>query len=128
MRKRIKFQRAHPEVPQKIHEIITPSLFDKFCETCYTNRMKKLTVRDLRLHWPKAEKLLKEEAEIVITRHSEPVAKLIRYYEIPKRRSRKRFNAEAHMKWLKEFWKDKPKPSKSTDEILAEDREDRDLI
>ena len=34
-------------------------------------------MRDMRLHWPKAEKALAEGEEILITRDSEPVARLL---------------------------------------------------
>lgn len=58
--------------------------------------MKTVTVRDLRQRWPETEKALQSEEEILITRDSKPVAKLVRYVEPVKR---KRFDAEAHAKW-----------------------------
>ena len=39
--------------------------------------MTSMTVRDVRLHWPKAEKALAEGEEILITRDSRPVARLL---------------------------------------------------
>jgi antitoxin (DNA-binding transcriptional repressor) of toxin-antitoxin stability system len=55
--------------------------------------MKTVTIRDLRQRWPETERALQVEGEIVITRDSKPVAKLVRYIE-PKKR--KRFDPEAH--------------------------------
>jgi len=40
--------------------------------------MKTMTVRDIRQHWPDAERALATEKEIIITRDGEPVAKLTR--------------------------------------------------
>jgi len=59
--------------------------------------MKTLSVRDLRQRWPKAEALLRSEREIVITRDSRPVAKLVRF-TAPKKR-RRRFDPAAHARW-----------------------------
>ena len=39
--------------------------------------MKTITIRDLRRRWPAAEAALKVEEEILITRDSKPVAKLV---------------------------------------------------
>jgi len=59
--------------------------------------MKTMSIRDLRQRWPEAEAALHEEAEIIITRDSKPVAKLVRYtVAAPKR---KRWNKEAHARW-----------------------------
>ena len=41
--------------------------------------MKSITIRDLRQRWPEAESLLKTEKEILVTRDSKPVARLVRY-------------------------------------------------
>jgi antitoxin (DNA-binding transcriptional repressor) of toxin-antitoxin stability system len=62
--------------------------------------MKSVTVRDLRQRWPETEKALQEEHEILITRDSKPVAKLVRYVE-PKRR--KRFDPVAHATWQRKI-------------------------
>ena len=40
--------------------------------------MKTITIRDLRQRWPEAEAALEVEDEILITRDSKPVAKLVR--------------------------------------------------
>lgn len=64
--------------------------------------MKTITIRDLRLHWPQMEKALQIEREFIITRDGQPVAKLASL-EAPKPRG-KRWDPEAHQKWLKRFW------------------------
>ena len=46
-------------------------------ETCYSLLMKTITIRDLRQRWPEAEAALQVEDEILITRDSKPVAKLV---------------------------------------------------
>lgn len=61
--------------------------------------MKTVTVRDLRQRWPMTERALEVEGEIVVTRDSKPVAKLVRYSATPK--PRRRFDAEAHGRWQK---------------------------
>src|SRR6267378_3843738 len=55
-----------PLSPLELH--LSPS-----CETCYTNLMKTITIRDLRQRWPEAEAALQIEEEIIITRDSKPV-------------------------------------------------------
>ena len=40
--------------------------------------MKTITIRDLRQRWPEAEAALQIEDEILITRDSKPVGKLVR--------------------------------------------------
>src|SRR3972149_6286731 len=59
--------------------------------------MKTFSVRDLRQRWPEAEALLRSEREIIITRDSKPVAKLVRF--TAPRKPRKRFDPVAHAKW-----------------------------
>ena len=59
--------------------------------------MKTITVRDLRQRWPQAEAMLETEGEIVITRDSRPVARLVRFVE--PRKSRKRFDPAKHAAW-----------------------------
>jgi len=71
--------------------------------------MKTITIRDLRQRWPEAEAALKIENEILITRDSKPVAKLVRV--TPPKVKRKRWNPKAHMKWLKKMWGGKMMPS-----------------
>ncbi|PYV17021.1 MAG: hypothetical protein DMG07_06760 [Acidobacteria bacterium] len=80
-----------------------------------------MTVRDIRLRWPEAEKALAAEGEIVVTRDSKPVARIIPYVP-PARRKQNRFDAKAHMRWLRKISKGEP-THPSSDELLQEDRE-----
>ena len=59
--------------------------------------MKTITIRDLRQRWPAAEAALKVEEEILITRDSKPVAKLVRIS--PAASKRRRWDPEAHARW-----------------------------
>jgi antitoxin (DNA-binding transcriptional repressor) of toxin-antitoxin stability system len=59
--------------------------------------MKTVTVRDLRQRWPETERALQVEREIVVTRDSKPVARLVRYVEPGK--PRPRFDPVSHGKW-----------------------------
>lgn len=59
--------------------------------------VKTISIRDLRQRWPEAEKALLTENEIIVTRDSKPIAKLVRY--VAERKVRKRFDPEAHGKW-----------------------------
>ncbi len=86
--------------------------------------MRTITIRDLRQRWPEAEAALQVEDEILITRDSRPVAKLVRF--VPPARQRKRWNAEEHMKWMKKVFGNKVFPSSDGD--LAAARADRKLI
>jgi antitoxin (DNA-binding transcriptional repressor) of toxin-antitoxin stability system len=86
--------------------------------------MKTITIRDLRQRWPEAEAALKVEDEILITRDSKPVAKLVRL--VQPETKRKRWNPEDHMKWIKKVYGNKVFPS--IDEELTAARADRKLI
>ncbi|HEY1789039.1 MAG TPA: hypothetical protein VGJ73_12830 [Verrucomicrobiae bacterium] len=86
--------------------------------------MKTISIRDLRQRWPEAEAALKIESEILITRDSVPVAKLVRV--APAKATRKRWNAEKHMKWLEKIWGGKQ--VRLVDKYLQADREDRTLV
>jgi antitoxin (DNA-binding transcriptional repressor) of toxin-antitoxin stability system len=59
--------------------------------------MKTVTVRDLRQRWPATERALQVEREIVVTRDSKPVAKLVRYVE--RGTPHTRFDPVAHGRW-----------------------------
>ncbi len=86
--------------------------------------MKTITIRDLRQRWPEAEKSLEVEDEIIITRDSKPVAKLVRI--VPEQKKRPRWDPEEHRKWQeKVFGK---KVFHWVDKALAESREDRPLL
>ena len=86
--------------------------------------MKTITIRDLRQRWPEAEAALQVEHEILITRDSKPVAKLVRV--VPPETKRKRWNPEEHKKWIKKVYGKTVFPS--IDEQLAAARADRKLI
>ncbi len=83
--------------------------------------MKTISIRDLRQRWPEAEAALAMEDEILITRDSTPVAKLVRVVQGKGRR--KRWNPEAHAKWLKKVWGNRL--VQSSDAALARARADR---
>ncbi len=59
--------------------------------------MKTITIRDLRQRWPEAEAALQIEDEILITRDSKPVAKLVRV--APAGPPRSRWDPEEHARW-----------------------------
>jgi len=82
--------------------------------------MKTITIRDLRQRWPEAEAALQVEEEILITRDSKPVAKLVRFTTAPVKRPR--WNAEEHGRWQKKLSGGKISRS---DEALAQSRADR---
>jgi antitoxin (DNA-binding transcriptional repressor) of toxin-antitoxin stability system len=84
--------------------------------------MRTMTVRDIRLKWPEAERQLRAEGEIIVTRDSKPIARLLPFLAGPTAK-RRRFDPIAHMRWLRRFWAGKPKPP-SSDEMLAGDRGD----
>ena len=83
--------------------------------------MKTFSVRDLRQRWPKAEALLRVEREIVITRDSRPVARLVRIRADTKRR--KRFDAAAQAAWQRKVAG--RRVCRWVDAALAETRTDR---
>lgn len=85
-----------------------------------------MTVRDIRQRWPEAEKALGEEGEVIVTRDSVPIARIVPYTApLAKKGKVKRFNAAAHMRWLKSVSKDDKPGRRSTDEILHEMRNQR---
>lgn len=83
--------------------------------------MKTITISDLRQRWPEAEAALAVEDEILITRNSRPIAKLVRV--VPDKGRRKRCNPEEHAAWIKKVWGNRTVPS--SDATLAESRSDR---
>ena len=82
--------------------------------------VKTITIRDLRQRWPEAEAALKVEDEIIITRDSEPVAKLVRIS--PTATDRPRWNPEEHARWQRKVAGGKITRS---DAALAQSRADR---
>jgi len=84
--------------------------------------VKTITIRDLRQRWPEAEAALQVEDEILITRDSKPVAKLVRIApEVPRR---SRWNPEEHARWQRRVSGGKLSRS---DAALAAARADRAL-
>ena len=71
--------------------------------------MTTVTISDLRQRWPEIEAALAVEDEILITRDSKPVAKLVRV--VPEKGRRKRWNPKAHAAWLKKVWGNRTVPS-----------------
>ena len=82
--------------------------------------MKTITIRDLRQRWPEAEAALKVEDEILITRDSKPVAKLVRVSSVASKRPR--WDVEEHARWQKKVSGGKMSRS---DAALAQSRADR---
>jgi antitoxin (DNA-binding transcriptional repressor) of toxin-antitoxin stability system len=89
----------------------------------YALIMKTITIRDLRQRWPEAEAALQVEDEILITRDSRPVAKLVRVTQPEIKR--KRWNPDEHMARIRKIFGNKIFPS--IDEQLAKARADRKL-
>ena len=85
--------------------------------------MKTITIRDLRQRWPEAEAALGVEEEILITRDSKPVARLLRVVDPTPRL--KRWNPNEHKNWLKKVWANKE--VRLVDKYLQADREDRQI-
>jgi antitoxin (DNA-binding transcriptional repressor) of toxin-antitoxin stability system len=83
--------------------------------------VKTISIRDLRQRWPQAEAALQVEDEILITRDSKPVAKLVRV--VAEDRKRKRWDRAAHLRWLKKIWGGKMMPC--SDSAIGHARADR---
>ena len=82
--------------------------------------MKTISIRDLRQRWPQAEAALKLEDEILITRDSQPIAKLVRIQAAAV--NRPRWDSEQHARWQKKVSGGK---LSKTDAALAASRADR---
>ena len=82
--------------------------------------MRRMTIRDVRLHWREAEKALAQGEEITVTRDGSPVARILAYVP-PETSPGQRFDATAHMAWLSRFWKGKGAVP-SSDALLSADR------
>lgn len=63
--------------------------------------VKTIGIREVRRNWPAVEAALQVEKEMLITRYSRPVAKLV-FIE-----QRERWDPEEHMRWLKKMWGNK---------------------
>lgn len=84
--------------------------------------MATMTVRDVRLKWPEAERILARDGEVVVTRDSKPVARIVPY-RTERMARRKRFDARQHATWLRRFWRSQP-AQPSTDDLLRRERAD----
>lgn len=82
--------------------------------------MKTISIRDLRQRWPEAEAALKIENEIIVTRDSKPVARLVGISGAENKRPR--WDALAHARWQKKVSGGSVSRS---DAALAESRADR---
>ena len=85
-------------------------------------RMATMTVRDVRLKWPQAERILAQDGEIIVTRDSRPVARILPYRS-PQSPPRRRFDPQQHATWLRRFWKSQP-AQPLTDDLLRNDRDE----
>jgi antitoxin (DNA-binding transcriptional repressor) of toxin-antitoxin stability system len=85
--------------------------------------MKTITIRDLRQRWPEAEAALQVEDEILITRDSKPVARLVRF--VPPKTKRQRWDPVKHAARIRKIFGNKVFPS--IDQELSEARADRKL-
>lgn len=77
----------------------------------------------MRQRWPEAEAALQVEDEIIITRDSKPVARLLRV--MPPQAERPQWNLDEHRKWIRKVFGRKAFPS--SDERLTAQRADRPL-
>jgi antitoxin (DNA-binding transcriptional repressor) of toxin-antitoxin stability system len=84
--------------------------------------MARMTVREIRQSWPEAERRLALDGEVIVTRDSRPVARILPYREVGRGR-RSRFRADHHLRWLRRFWKGRT-AGPSTDELLRRDRDE----
>ena len=55
-----------------------------------------MTVRDVRHHWPDAEKAVEFDGGVIVTRDSKPVAKIVAY-DFLTSEPRQRFDKAAHL-------------------------------
>src|SRR5436190_19554947 len=97
---------------------------DAFCKPVkHVNlrHMKTVTVRDLRQRWPETEKALQTEQEILVTRDSKPVAKLVRYVDPDK--PRKRLDPTSHGKGHQKM--SRGEITRWVDEGLIKERDER---
>lgn len=85
--------------------------------------MKTMSVRDIRQKWPEAERALAEEGEIIVTRDSKPVARILPIGEA-RPMPQERVDFEALRRWRKRF-AEQERAGPTTDEWLAADRADR---
>jgi antitoxin (DNA-binding transcriptional repressor) of toxin-antitoxin stability system len=82
--------------------------------------MKTITIRDLRQRWPEAEAALAVEKEILITRDSKPVARLLRIES--EKSTRERWDSSEHARWQQKV---AGRTQTDSDHLLSQDRSDR---
>ena len=82
--------------------------------------MVRMSVRDIRLRWPEAERRLAAAGEIIVTRDSVPVARIVPFKPAAASR-RARFDPAAQARWLRTFWRG-GRSQVGTDELLQRDR------
>lgn len=85
--------------------------------------MKTVTIRALRLEWPRIERGLAHEGELVVTRDGEPVARLLPFAP-PQVAPRAIFSAADNERWLKRVHRG-ARLRGSVDSELARDRAER---
>ena len=85
--------------------------------------MGTMSVRDIRQRWPEAERRLRQEGEIIVTRDSRPVARLLPLAGLPMR-AKARLDVRDLRRWRDRFWRTQP-PQPRTEEWLDRDRADR---
>jgi antitoxin (DNA-binding transcriptional repressor) of toxin-antitoxin stability system len=84
--------------------------------------MRRMTIRDIRLHWPEAERAVADGDEIIVTRDGRPVARILAYVP-PQLSERERFDPTEHLDWLRRL-SGGERTGPSTDAMLAADRDD----
>lgn len=83
-----------------------------------------MTVRDVRHHWPEAEKAVEQEGGVIVTRDSKPVAQIIGFgVTIPE--TRQRFDKDAHLAALKKISRGEPS-TPWVDDWIKKNREHAD--
>ena len=85
--------------------------------------MKTMTVRDVRQRWPEAERALRDDEGVIVTRDGKPVARILPY-EPRARPRRASVDWDALEKWRERFWRAQP-AQPSTDDDVAAGRADR---
>jgi antitoxin (DNA-binding transcriptional repressor) of toxin-antitoxin stability system len=85
--------------------------------------MKVMTVRDIRQRWPEAERALRENDEVIVTRDGRPVARILPPPEAPP--DRPTVDWSALHRWRASFWRKQPKQPPTGDDLAA-DRAERD--
>lgn len=84
--------------------------------------MKTVSIRELRQKWPAVERGLRVSGGMLVTRGSQPVARLLPLEETGET-TRPRFDPEAHAIWMKQTW-GKTVSTPWVDRALAADRDD----